>query len=182
ISFMQVADELGFRVRAFHHALEAYKVRDLLAARDIAVATWADWWGFKMEAYDGIQENIALVDRPANSCAIVHSDSPEGIQRLNQEAAKAMGKGRRAGLNITPEHAIRWITQNAARSLGIEEHTGTLAPGKMADVVVWSGDPFSVYSKADLVFVDGALMYDRADPARQPVSDFELGQLQEVAR
>ncbi|MDP5065158.1 MAG: amidohydrolase family protein, partial [Haliea sp.] len=140
------------------------------------------WWGFKMEAYDAIQENIALVDRPQGSCAIVHSDSPEGIQRLNQEAAKALGKARRAGMNIAPEHAIRWITSNAAKSLGIESQTGSLAPGKMADVVVWSSDPFSVYSKADLVFIDGALLYDRANPALQPVSDFELGQLQGVTR
>ena len=91
-----------------------------------------------------------------------------------------MGKGRRAGMTIEPEHAIGWITANAARSLGIESMTGSLAPGKMADVVVWSGNPFSVYSKADLVFVDGALLFDRDDPARQPVSDFELGQLQGV--
>ena len=182
MTILALAEEFNYRIGTFHHAVEAYKIADELAENRVCGALWADWWGFKMEAYDGIQENIALVDRPANGCAIVHSDSPEGIQRLNQEAAKAMGKGRRAGLNITPENAIRWLTQNAARSLGIEEHTGTLAPGKMADVVVWSGDPFSVYSKADLVFVDGALLYDRADPARQPVSDFELGQLQEVAR
>ena len=83
---------------------------------------------------------------------------------------------RRAGLDIPPERAIRWITSNAAKSLGIQEQTGTLAPGKMADVVIWNGDPFSVYAQADQVFVDGRLMYDRADPALQPVSDFELGQ------
>jgi imidazolonepropionase-like amidohydrolase len=91
-----------------------------------------------------------------------------------------MGKGRRAGMDIAPERAIAWITSNAARSLGIEHMTGSLTPGKMADVVVWSDNPFSIYSKADLVFIDGALLYDRKDPARQPVSDFELGQLQEV--
>ncbi|MDO8860550.1 amidohydrolase [Haliea sp. E1-2-M8] len=182
MTILALAEEFDYRIGTFHHAVEAYKIADELAENQVCGALWADWWGFKMEAYDGIQENIALVDRPENSCAIVHSDSAEGIQRLNQEAAKAMGKGRRAGLDISPERAIRWITQNAARSLGIDEVTGTLATGKMADVVVWSGNPFSVYSKADLVFVDGALMYDRADPARQPVSDFELGQLQEVAR
>jgi imidazolonepropionase-like amidohydrolase len=135
-----------------------------------------------MEAYDGIQENIALVDRPENGCAIVHSDSAEGIQRLNQEAAKAMTRGQRIGLDIPPERAIRWITLNAARSLGIEDQTGTLTPGKMADVVLWSGNPFSVYAKADQVYIDGALAYDRNDPALQPVSDFELGQLQEARR
>ncbi len=182
MTILALAEEFNYRIGTFHHAVEAYKIADELAENQVCGALWADWWGFKMEAYDGIQENIALVDRPENSCAIVHSDSPEGIQRLNQEAAKAMGKGNRAGLDIAPEHAIRWITQNAARSLGIDDVTGTLAPGKMADVVVWSGDPLSVYSKADLVFIDGALMYDRADPGLQPVSDFELGQLQGVVR
>jgi imidazolonepropionase-like amidohydrolase len=99
---------------------------------------------------------------------------------LNQEAAKAMTRGQRAGLDIPPERAIAWITSNAAKSLGVLDQTGSLEPGKMADVVLWNGNPFSVYAKADLVFIDGALVYDRADPALQPVSDFELGQLQEV--
>src|SRR5690606_30306190 len=111
-----------------------------------------------------------------NSCAIVHSDSSEGIQRLNQEAGKVMGHAREAGIDIRPEHAIRWLTQNASKALGIDDRTGTLERGKMADVVVWNRDPFSVYAQADLVFVDGALLYDRRDPARQPVSDFMLGQ------
>ncbi|HAM76845.1 MAG TPA: amidohydrolase [Alcanivorax sp.] len=180
MTILSLAEEFDYRIGTFHHAVEAYKIADELAEKQVCGALWADWWGFKMEAYDGIQENIALVDRPPGGCAVVHSDSAEGIQRLNQEAAKAMGKGRRAGMTIEPEHAIGWITANAARSLGIESMTGSLAPGKMADVVVWSGNPFSVYSKADLVFVDGALLFDRDDPARQPVSDFELGQLQGV--
>mgnify|MGYP005989835773 FL=1 len=180
MTILSLAEEFDYRIGTFHHAVEAYKIADELAEKQVCGALWADWWGFKMEAYDGIQENIALVDRPPGGCAVVHSDSAEGIQRLNQEAAKAMGKGRRAGMAIEPEHAIGWITANAARSLGIESMTGSLAPGKMADVVVWSGNPFSVYSKADLVFVDGALLFDRDDPARQPVSDFELGQLQGV--
>ena len=176
LTVLDMADEFGYRVSAFHHGVEAYKIADELAAKGVCGALWADWWGFKAEAYDGIQENIALVDRPEGSCSIVHSDSSEGIQRLNQEAAKAMTRGRRAGMDIPPERAIRWITTNAARSLGIQEQTGSLEPGKMADVVVWNGNPFSVYAMADQVFIDGALLYDRNDPARQPVSDFELGQ------
>ena len=176
MTILDMAEEFGYRVSAFHHAVEAYKIAGELAEHGACGALWADWWGFKAEAYDGIQENIALVDRPEGGCAIVHSDSEEGIQRLNQEAAKAMTRGRRAGLDIPPERAIRWITSNAAKSLGIQEQTGTLDPGKMADVVIWNGDPFSVYAQADQVFVDGRLMYDRADPALQPVSDFELGQ------
>ena len=176
MTILDMADEFGYRVSAFHHGVEAYKIAGQLAEAGVCGALWADWWGFKAEAYDGIMENIPLVDRPEGGCAIVHSDSAEGIQRLNQEAAKAMSRGNRAGLDITPEHAIRWITANPAKSMGILDQTGTLEAGKMADVVIWNGNPFSVYAKADQVFVDGALLYDRLDPDRQPVSDFELGQ------
>jgi imidazolonepropionase-like amidohydrolase len=154
--------------------VEAYKIADLLAQDRACAAMWADWWGFKMESLDGIRENIALVDA-AGACAIVHSDSGIGIQRLNQEAGKAIAAGRRMGLGITPEHAITWLTLNPARSLGIDGRTGTLEPGKMADVVVWNREPFSVYAIAEKVYIDGALAWDVGDPARQPVSDFALG-------
>ncbi len=172
---MDLAKEFGFKISAFHHGVEAYKLSDRLAKENICGALWADWWGFKMEAFDGIQENIALVDRPQNGCAIVHSDSDEGIQRLNQEAAKVMASAQRMGVDIPPERAVRWITSNAAKSLGILDKTGTLEAGKMADVVLWSGNPFSVYAKAEQVYIDGARMYDRNDPSRQPKSDFMLG-------
>ena len=175
-NMIDLADEFGFKISAFHHGVEAYKVADTLAARGICGALWADWWGFKMEAYDGIQENLALVDRPKNGCAVVHSDSQEGIQRLNQEAAKAMMRGNRVGMAITPEHAIRWVTANPAQALGVDDRTGTLEAGKMGDVVIWNRDPFSVYALAEQVFVDGALLFDRAHPAANPRSDFLLGQ------
>jgi imidazolonepropionase-like amidohydrolase len=173
---MDLAKEFGFKISAFHHGVEAYKIADRLAKENICGALWADWWGFKMEAFDGIQENIALVDRPQNGCAIVHSDSEEGIQRLNQEAAKVMASARRIGIDIPPERAVRWITANPAKALGILDKTGTLEAGKMADVVLWSGNPFSVYAKAEQVYIDGARVYDRNDPSRQPKSDFMLGQ------
>ncbi len=182
MTILDMADEFGYKVTAFHHGVEAYKIADELAEKNVCGALWADWWGFKMEAYDGIQENIAIVDRPQGSCAIVHSDSAEGIQRLNQEAAKAMTRGNLAGMDIPPERAIGWITSNAAKSLGIASQTGSLEAGKMADVVIWSGNPFSVYAKADRVFIDGALVHDRDNPDLQPVSDFELGQLQGVSK
>ena len=175
-NMMQLANEFGFEIAAFHHGVEAYKLADDLAREGICGALWADWWGFKMEAFDGIQENVALVDRPANGCAIVHSDSSEGIQRLNQEAAKVMASARRAGMEIAPERAITWVTANPARSMGILDETGTLEPGKMADVVVWNRDPFSSYALAEHVYIDGARVYDRNDRSRQPVSDFMLGQ------
>ena len=181
MTILDMAEEFGYAVSTFHHGVEAYKIAQELAEEGVCGALWADWWGFKMEAYDGIQENIALVDRPEGGCAIVHSDSSEGIQRLNQEAAKAMARGQRMGLDIPPERAIRWVTGNPAKAMGILDQTGTLEAGKMADVVLWSGNPFSVYTQADQVWIDGALVYDRADPAIQPVSDFELGQLQGVS-
>ena len=171
---LDIAKEFGYKVTAFHHAVESYKIRDLLAEAGTCSAMWADWWGFKMEAFDTISENIAFVDA-AGACAIVHSDSSVGIQRLNQEAAKAMAAGNRAGLNITPEYALTWITRNAAQALGIDDQTGTLESGKAADLVIWDRNPFSVYARAQQVYIDGAVVYDRTNPARQPTSDFELG-------
>ena len=171
---LDIAKEFGYKISTFHHAVEAYKVADLLAENDTCAAMWADWWGFKMEAYDGIRENAALVER-AGACAIIHSDSAVGIQRLNQETAKVMGAAARVGIDIGPETAIQWITKNPAKALGIDADTGTLEVGKMADVVVWSGSPFSVYTRADQVFIDGTLAYDRFDESINPVTDFSLG-------
>lgn len=172
---LDLADEFGYSVAAFHHAVESYKIADLLAEAGACSAMWADWWGFKMEAYDGVRENIPMV-HDAGACAIVHSDSDIGIQRLNQEAAKALADGRRVGLDISRAEAWTWLSLNPAKSLGIDDTTGSIAEGKDADIVIWSGDPFSTYTQAEQVFVDGALMFDRNDPAFQPVTDFELGQ------
>jgi imidazolonepropionase-like amidohydrolase len=175
-TMLDIADEFGFKIAAFHHAVEAYKIADRLAQRGVCAAMWADWWGFKMEAYDGIQENLPMVDYPEQSCAIVHSDSENGIQRLNQEAAKAMAHGERVGLHVPPERAIRWLTANPARALGLEDRIGTLAAGKGADVVVWNRNPFSVYALAQQVYIDGVLRFDREHPSVKPRSDFLLGQ------
>ena len=173
---LDLAREFGFKIRAFHHAVESYKVADLLAQAGTSVSIWADWWGFKEEAMDGILENAAL-NQQAGGRPVIHSDSPSGIQRLNQEAGKAMFAGIRAGIPITRDQALRWITANPAWTLGIDSVVGTLEVGKMADVVVWSADPFSVYAQALQVYNDGWLVYDRNDPRRQPRTDFELGQV-----
>jgi imidazolonepropionase-like amidohydrolase len=179
---IDIAKEFGYRISSFHHGVEAYKIRDLLAREEICGSLWADWWGFKLEAFDGIQENIALVDE-AGACAIVHSDDAQGIQRLNQEAAKAMAAGRAGSIDVTYEKAIRWITINPAKAIGVDRWTGSLEEGKNADVVVWTGDPFSIYTKAEKVFVDGALLYDLLDPSTRRKSDFVLGQtVTEVVR
>jgi imidazolonepropionase-like amidohydrolase len=173
-TMIDISKEFGFSIASFHHAVEAYKVRDLLAANNICASMWADWWGFKLEAFDGIRGNIALV-HDAGACAVVHSDSADGVQRLNQEAAKAMRAGAEAGITISRADAVKWLTINPAKALGIDKVTGSLEPGKNADVVIWSGDPFSVYAHAERVFIDGADVYDRADTARAPRSDFLLG-------
>ena len=172
---LDMAREFGFRIASFHHATEAYKIADLLQQSGTCASMWADWWGFKLEAYDAINENIPLVHN-AGACAIVHSDDANGIQRLNQEAAKALADGRRIGIRISDETAWRWLSLNPATSLGIQDETGSLRVGKRADVVLWNGNPFSVYTRPQQVWIDGALMYDMHNPQLRPVTDFELGQ------
>ena len=148
----------------------------LLADNNVCAAMWPDWWGFKMEAYDMTLENIAIVDSVKNSCAIVHSDSQRTIQRLNQEAAKVLYRAQSFGFKLDEADAIKWITSNAAKALGIAEFTGSIEEDKQADLVLWNQNPFSVYAQAQQVFVDGAKVYDRNDPRYQAVSDFNLGQ------
>ncbi|MDC9508271.1 MULTISPECIES: amidohydrolase [unclassified Pseudoalteromonas] len=173
---IDLSKEFGYHAGTFHHGVEAYKIADLLAENGSCAALWPDWWGFKMEAYDMVQENVAIVDAVKNSCAIVHSDSDTTIQRLNQEAGKVMYRANENGFDISEQHAIKWITSNAAKSLGIEDKTGSLEAGKQGDVVIWNQNPFSVYAKAEQVFIDGAKVYDRNDSAFQAQSDFMLGQ------
>lgn len=173
-NIMALAEEFGFRIAAFHHASEAYKIAPLLRAHGACVAVWPDWWGFKREALDGIAENAAFVDA-AGGCVTMHSDIPVLGDKLNLEAAKAAAAGRRAGLALPPERVIAWITSNPAATLGLGERIGRVLPGYNADLVLWSGDPFSVLSHADLVFIDGAVAFDRGQGGRRPSSDEELG-------
>jgi imidazolonepropionase-like amidohydrolase len=169
---IDLSREFGFHIAAFHHAAEAYKIAPLLVANGICVAGWPDWWGFKPEAEDAIRENIAIIDA-AGGCAMVHSDIPILGEHLNLEAAKAAAAGRRMGHALPPERVVRWLTSNPAKALALDDRIGRLAPGFDADVVLWSGDPFSIYSKPEKVFIDGALRFDASAPRRP--SDFELG-------
>ena len=166
-------EQFGARPRAFHHAVEAYKIAPELAAAGIAAVVWADWRGVKLELEDAVPAGAALLHVQGVRVAL-HSDSPDDVQRMNQQAAKALGAGRRAGLDVDAEDAIRWITANPAWVLGLESRLGTLEPGKDADLTIWSGDPFSVYTRAERVFIRGAEVYTRAEPGA-PRSDFELG-------
>ncbi len=172
---IDIAKEFDYKVTAFHHAIESYKIADILAENDVCSAVWADWGGFKMEAYDTIRENAAFVHK-AGACAIIHSDSANDIQHLQHEAAKTTADAARVGINIPIEEAWLWLSHNPAKALGVDGQTGSLEVGKDADVVVWDGNPFSVYTKAIKVYVDGALMFDLNNDQLQPVSDFRLGQ------
>ena len=173
---IDISKEFGYHIAAFHHAVEAYKIADLLADNGICVATWTNWWGGKMEMLDGIEANAAMVNGAKGGCAIIKSDDPDLIQRLNQEAAEALAAGRAAGYQLSEAEAIKWITANPAKALGIAKQTGSLEPGKRADLVIWDHDPFSIYARTVRVYLDGAIAYDRNDPRYQPRSDFDLGQ------
>ena len=174
MQMIDISKEFGYKIRSFHHGVEAYKVADVLAKEGISASLWADWGGFKMEALDGIRANIPIV-MAAGARTVVHSDDPSGSQRLNQEAAKAIAAGKAIGINITEDDAIKWLTINAAWTLGLDDKIGSLEPGKNADVVLWSGDPFSVYTRAEKVWVDGAMLFDRLDTTNRWRTDFELG-------
>jgi len=171
---IDIAKEFGYKISTFHHAIEAYKIADVLAKENICAAVWADWWGFKHEAYDHVRENAAMIHN-AKACAVIHSDSSIDVQHLNQETAKAMAAGNKNGLSIEVKDAIAWITSNAAKAIGVADKTGSLKENMMADIVIWSHNPMSVYAKAEKVFIDGVLTYDRYDSKFQPVSDFDLG-------
>jgi imidazolonepropionase-like amidohydrolase len=174
MQMIDIAKEFGYRIRSFHHGVEAYKIADVLAKEGISASLWADWGGFKMEALDAVRANIAIV-QAAGARTVVHSDDPSGSQRLNQEAAKAIAAGKAIGIDISEDDAIKWLTINAAWTLGLDERIGSLEAGKNADVVLWSGDPFSVYTRAEKVWVDGAMLFDRLDTTNRWRTDFELG-------
>jgi len=178
VQIIDLSKEFDYKVTTFHHAVEAYKIGDLLAENGTCAAMWADWYGFKMESYDGILENIPFV-HAAGACAMIHSDDAMNVQRLNQEVAKARANGNRAGLDISKAEAWTWLSTNPAKALGILDETGTLEVGKRADMVLWSGDPFSTFSRPDQVYLDGALLFDR-EAGLKPQSDFRLGS--EIAR
>jgi len=171
---IDIAHEFGYKIRSFHHGVEAYKIADILAREGISASVWADWGAFKLEAADAVRANMALLDR-AGVRTIVHSDDASGEQRLNQEAAKGMAEGNRIGVPIDEDKAIKWLTINPAWALGLDDRIGSIEVGKNADVVLWSSDPFSVYSRPEKVWIDGAMLFDRLDPTQQWRTDFELG-------
>lgn len=155
---MEIAKEFGYKVRAFHHVLEAYKVADKLAANDVAIATFADWWGYKAEAWDAIPWNAVMSMRKGVRVAI-KSDSDDLARRLNQEAAKTIRYG-----GATEEEALKMITLNAAWIIGVEDRVGSIEVGKDADLVIWNGYPLSSYGVPEKVLIDGDVYFDRSLP------------------
>ncbi|MFZ3263338.1 MAG: amidohydrolase family protein [Terriglobales bacterium] len=155
---MAMAKEFGYNLRAFHHAVEAYKVADQLAANNVGIATWADWWGFKQEAWDAIPWNAVIAMRKGVRVAI-KSDSEDYTRRLNQEAAKTMRYG-----GASEEEALKMITLNAAWIIGIDDRVGSIDVGKDADLVIWDGYPLSSYGVPDKVLIDGEVYFDRNLP------------------
>src|ERR1700690_2136575 len=155
---MAMAKEFGYNLRAFHHALEAYKIADRLAASNIGIATFADWWGYKQEAWDAIPWNAVMAMRKGVHVAI-KSDSEDYTRRLNQEAAKTIRYG-----GATEEEALKMITINAAWIVGVDDRVGSIDIGKDADLVIWDGYPLSSYGVPEKVLIDGELYFDRQQP------------------
>ncbi len=163
LMLISLADEFGFKIRTFQHVLEGYKVAKEIAAHGAGASTFADSWAYKIEAYDAIPYNMAIMTR-AGVVVSVNSDSDERARRLNIEAAKAMHWG-----DLTEEQALKLITLNPAIQLGIQDRVGSIEVGKDADIAIWNGHPFSVYSRVDTTFVDGDVFFDRQqDLARRP--------------
>jgi imidazolonepropionase-like amidohydrolase len=155
---MAMAKEFGYKIRAFHHALEAYKVADQLAANGVAIATFSDWWGFKQEAWDAIPWNATMAMRQGVRVAI-KSDSEDYTRRLNQEAAKIMRYG-----GATEEEALKMITLNPAWIVGVDDRVGSIDVGKDADLVLWDGYPLSTTGVPEKVLIDGEVYFDRSLP------------------
>jgi hypothetical protein len=163
LMLISIADEFGFKIKTFQHVLEGYKVAKEIAAHGAGASIFADSWAYKIEAYDAIPYNAAIMTR-AGVVVSMNSDSDERARRLNIEAAKAMHWG-----DLTEEQALKLITLNPAIQLGIQERVGSIEVGKDADIAIWNGHPFSVYSRVETTFIDGDVYFDRAqDLARRP--------------
>jgi len=163
LMLLNLADEFGFKIKTLQHALEGYKVAKEIAAHGAGASIFADSWGYKIEAYDAIPYNAAIMTR-AGVVVSMNSDSDERARRLNIEAAKAMHWG-----DLTEEQALKLVTLNPAIQLGIQDRVGSIEVGKDADVAIWNEHPFSVYSRVDMTFVDGVVYFDREqDLERRP--------------
>src|SRR5229473_2175729 len=155
LMLLRVAKEFGFKVRTFQHVLEGYKVADELAAAGVGASTFSDWWAYKVEAYDAIPYNAALMTRRGVLVSI-NSDDAEEATHLNQEAAKSMKFG-----GLSHDEALKMVTINPAMQLGIDKRVGTIDVGKDADLVIYNHDPLSAYAVVQKTLIDGRVYFDR---------------------
>jgi hypothetical protein len=168
LMLLRVAKEFGFKVRTFQHVLEGYKVADELAAAGAGASTFSDWWAYKVEAYDAIPYNAALMTRRGVLVSI-NSDDAEEATHLNQEAAKSMKFG-----GLTHDEALKLVTINPAMQLGIDKRVGSIEVGKDADLVIYNHDPLSAYAVVQKTLVDGRVLFDRdKDIAGRPALEKE---------
>lgn len=152
---MHVADSFHFKVNTFTHILEGYKVADKMKKHGVSASTFADWWAYKMEVMDAIPYNAALLTKMGvNTC--INSDDAEMGRRLNQEAAKSIKYG-----GLTETEALKLVTLNPAKALRIDDKVGSIQVGKVADLVLWSDNPLSIYAKANKTIIDGQIYFDR---------------------
>lgn len=164
LMMIRVAEKIGFKVTSFEHVLEGYKVAKEMAKHGSAGAGFSDWWAFKIEAYDAIPYNMAIMAKKG-VLASVNSDSADTIRRLNTEAAKTMKYG-----GLTEEEALKLITINPAIHLKVDKWVGSIEPGKDADFVIWDKHPLSSYARAQKVYIDGVKYFDRDEDASARVS------------
>jgi imidazolonepropionase-like amidohydrolase len=154
LQLIQISQEFDFQIASFQHALEAYMVADEIAEANIGIATFADWWGYKVEAWNGIPQNAGICARKGVRVSM-HSDSADLIQRLYHEAAKAVKHG------LDPEEGLKSITIHPAWMLGIDDRVGSIEVGKDADIAVFSRHPYDIYARVDRTYIDGRLVYER---------------------
>ncbi len=173
VMLLKVARDFGFHVASLEHGLEAYKVADEIAAAGTGVSTFADFWGYKLEAYDAMPYNAALLTQRGVAVAI-NSDDDERARRLYQDAAKTMHYG-----GVSETDALKMITVNPARMLGIENRVGSIDVGKDADLAIFSGHPFAPASRVEMTLVDGRVFFDRTTA---PTLDYLIQRLQEQRR
>lgn len=175
LMLINLADEFGFKVRTFQHVLEGYKVAKEIAKHGAGASTFADFWGYKIEAYDAIPYNAAIMTR-AGVVVSMNSDSDERARRLNIEAAKAMRYG-----DLSEDEALKLITINPAIQLGIQNRVGSIEVGKDADLAIWNAHPLSVYARVETTLVDGEIYFDRQqDLARRLELDKERARLEQA--
>jgi imidazolonepropionase-like amidohydrolase len=152
---LMVAKEFGFTVKTLQHGLEGYKIASEIAAAGTGVSTFADMWSYKVEAYDAIPYNVAIL-MDHGVVTTINSDSDERVRRLNVEAAELMRYG-----GLTEEQALKAITYNGALQMGVEKRVGSIEVGKDADIGIWNGHPLSVYSSVDKTMIDGQIFFDK---------------------